>query len=61
MYMKRNFSKTVCGMIAKGHHMCVSVSLRIMYTCLCAQISPIMSALLQCLTFVIWNSINKYL
>lgn len=25
--MKRNFSKTVCGMIAKGHHMCVSVTL----------------------------------
>ena len=28
MHMKRNFSKSVCG-IAKGHHMCVSVSLRI--------------------------------
>ena len=45
MYMKRNFSKTVCGMIAKGHHMCVSVSLRIMCPCLCSQISPIMHPL----------------
>ena len=59
MHMKRNFSKTVCG-IAKGHHMCVSVSSRIRawwdIAHVCALRFFLSCTLYPCLTTVIRKS-----